>query len=121
MKRLLTAMLACAPVLAGASDAPPWEGYWALDARWCAQAGEVGDGTPDWFGRDGLFGVEWSCEVRDVRETGVGQSWILDIDCLDAGFAYSESQIFMLTPHDRLMILTKDGLVHDLVRCEASR
>lgn len=100
-----------------AEDAPAWEGYWALDARWCAAAGAVGDGTPDWYGRDGLFGVEWSCDISAIRPTGVGQSWALDLTCLDGGEHYARSDIFMITPHDRLLILSQDGHVSDMVRC----
>ena len=118
MRALVVALLLAGPA---AAQTPAWEGYWAADARWCAAAGQAGDGTPDWYGRDGLFGVEWSCEVQSVTATGVGQSWTLQLDCLDAGYAYQEAQIFLLTPQDRLKVIHGDGTIADLVRCEGGQ
>ncbi len=108
-------------LLAGAAvagEAPLWEGYWSGNAAWCARAGEVGDETPDWYGRDGFFGIEWSCEVEAVRATGVGNSWAVETACLDAGYAYRQSQIFLVTYEDRLLILDETGVTANLVRCE---
>lgn len=117
MKACLAAVMLATPACAG--EAPAWEGYWAADARWCANAGQPGEEAPDWYGRDGLFGLEWSCDVRSAAETGVGQSWALQLDCLDAGYSYSEALIFLITPHDRLKVITETGTATDLVRCGA--
>jgi hypothetical protein len=39
-----------------AADQPPlWEGFWTDNASWCARAGDAGDETPTWYGRDGFF------------------------------------------------------------------
>lgn len=116
MRALAALLLLAGPTVAG--DRPAWEGYWAADARWCAHAGQVGDETPDWYGRDGLFGLEWSCEIDAVRPTGVGQSWALSLTCLDAGEAYRESQIFLITPDDRLLIIGETGVTANMVRCK---
>ncbi len=115
---LLLALLLATP--AAAQEAPAWEGYWSADARWCVNAGRPGEEAPDWYGRDGLFGLEWSCEIRGVTETGVGQSWVMQLDCLDAGYAYQQAQIFLLTPFDRLLVISEDGSSSDLVRCKGA-
>lgn len=111
----LLSMLCAAP--AAAQDAPPWEGYWAADPAWCARAGQVGDETPDWYGRDGLFGLEWSCDIDQVRPTGLNGAWLLATTCLDAGEAYADRQIFLVTPEDRLLIIGETGVTAELVRC----
>jgi len=99
------------------AERPAWVGYWAENAAWCVHAGSVGDETPALFAEDGLFGIEWSCDIQKISETGVGQSWAVSAKCLDAGFEYTENFIWMLTPYDRLLTLTADGQVSDLVRC----
>ncbi|PSL19672.1 hypothetical protein [Shimia abyssi] len=114
------AVLGGALLLTGAvqAETPPiWEGYWSGNASWCVRAGEVGDETPTWFGRDGFFGIEWSCEIDGVVAIGVGQSWSIQTTCLDAGFEYTQSQIFLVTYEDRLLILDETGETANLVRC----
>ncbi|MDE4119440.1 hypothetical protein SM764_03825 [Pseudophaeobacter sp. 1A16562] len=120
IRRALTSMVFCGAALSSAAEeAPLWEGYWSPNAAWCARAGDVGEQTPDWYGREGLFGLEWSCDIAAVRETGVGNSWALKLQCLDAGYAYSDAQIFLVTPDDRLQIIDENGFAADLVRCAA--
>ncbi|MFT7596756.1 MAG: hypothetical protein ACI8R4_004098 [Paracoccaceae bacterium] len=118
---LAGAMLAISVGAASAQTAPPWEGYWAANAAWCAQAGEVGEGTPDWYGRDGLFGLEWSCDISRIAPIGMAQSWAVGLACLDAGYEFHESQIFLLTDNDRLLILDETGVTANLVRCAGDR
>ncbi len=101
-----------------ADTAPEWEGYWSANAGWCARAGDVGDETPTWYGRDGFFGIEWSCEITALRSTGMADSWAINTTCFDAGFEYEQSQIFLLTYEDRLLILDETGVTENLVRCE---
>ncbi len=115
----LIAILAATPL--GAEERPLWEGYWTGNASWCARAGEVGDETPTWYGRDGFFGIEWSCDIRTIQPTGMANSWALTTDCLDAGYAYSETQMFLVTYEDRLLILNESGVTANLVRCEEGK
>ena len=119
--RLAAAILGAGTVLmagaASAEPAPPWEGYWAANAAWCARAGDVGEGTPDWYGRDGLFGLEWSCDISSLRPAGMAQSWAVGLTCLDGGDEIQDSQIFLLTDLDRLLILDETGVAANLVRC----
>jgi len=115
----LIAVLAAMPL--AAEEGPLWEGYWTGNVSWCAGAGEVGDETPTWYGRDGFFGIEWSCDIRTIQPTGMGNSWVLATDCLDAGYAYSETQIFLVTYEDRLLILDDSGVTANLVRCEEGK
>lgn len=98
-------------------SAPAWEGYWAENPAWCARAGQPGEQTPDWYGRDGLFGLEWSCDVTASRATGVGQSWVMQLACLEMGDSYQEAAIWMVTPQDRLRILTAEGQLLESTRC----
>jgi hypothetical protein len=121
-------MRALVPVLAAGLSLPcaataqsDWKGYWAADAAWCANAGQVGDRTPDYYSADGVFGLEWSCEILSVVPTGIGQSWAVRMDCLDMGVSYPSHQIFMITRNDRLLILDQSGETHDLVRCDAPK
>ncbi|MEP2534162.1 hypothetical protein [Shimia sp.] len=113
----LVILSAVVPAALAAQDAPRWEGFWSGNASWCARAGDVGDETPTWFGRDGFFGIEWSCEIESVSEIGVGQSWAISTTCLDAGFEYTQAQIFMVTHEDRLLIVDETGVTDNLVRC----
>ena len=118
LRRYGFGVLACALTgSAFAEEVPRWEGYWTGDAAWCALAGEVGDGTPDWYGRDGFFGMEWSCELDRVVETGFPNSWAVEATCLDAGEPYRLEQIFLLTYDDRLLFLDETGVAANLVRC----
>ncbi|MGB1389530.1 MAG: hypothetical protein ACPG61_11655 [Paracoccaceae bacterium] len=117
MRGVIAALLLAGPV--SAAEAPAWEGYWAEDLRWCARgAGQPGEETPDWYGRDGLFGLEWSCDITSVTATGVGQSWALQLDCLDAGYAYKDALLFQVTWQDRLHVITADGEIRNFLRCE---
>ncbi len=104
-----------------AEERPLWEGYWTGNAAWCARTGDVGDETPTWYGRDGIFGIEWSCDIRTIQPTGMANSWALTTDCLDAGYAYSETQMFLVTYEDRLLILNDTGVTANLVRCEEGK
>lgn len=117
---LASLVLSSAPLFADAADVPLWEGYWASNAAQCIKAGEAGEGTPNWYGRDGLFGLEWSCDIKAVEATGVGKSWSLQLQCLDAGYEYSEAQIFLVTNDDRLLVIDENGPVANLVRCVKS-
>ena len=103
-----------------AAEAPAFEGYWTRNAAWCLNAGQPGEESPDWYGRDGLFGLEWSCDLDQLTPTGVGQSWALQMTCLDAGYEYKQSQIFLLTREDRLLILDEAGAQSNMVRCPQS-
>ena len=114
---ILGAGIALMAGAASAEPAPPWEGYWAANAAWCARAGDVGEETPDWYGRDGLFGLEWSCDITSLRPTGMVQSWAVGLTCLDGGDEFQDSQIFLLTDLDRLLILDETGVAANLVRC----
>ncbi|WP_406648911.1 hypothetical protein QEZ52_07115 [Aliisedimentitalea scapharcae] len=107
-------LMACSAL---AEQAPGWEGHWSGNANWCVRAGEVGDETPTWFGRDGFFGIEWSCDITRARPTGLPNSWTIDTTCLDAGFEYKQSQLFLLTVQDRLLIIDETGVTDNLVRC----
>ncbi len=103
---------------AAMADQPPlWQGYWAGNVSWCARAGDVGDQTPTWYGRDGFFGIEWSCDITSAQPTGHPNSWAMHTTCLDAGFEYTQSQIFVVTYEDRLLILDETGVTANLVRC----
>lgn len=104
-----------------ADERPLWEGYWTGNAAWCTRAGDVGDETPTWYGRDGFFGIEWSCDIRTIQPTGMANSWAMTTDCLDAGYAYSETQMFLVTYEDRLLILNESGVTANLVRCEEGK
>lgn len=106
---------------AQAQDKPAWEGYWAANAAWCAKAGQVGEETPDFYGREGVFGMEWSCEIRSVIPIGIGQSWAVRMHCLDSGEPFSSDQIFMITQDDRLLLISEYGDSSDLVRCAAPK
>lgn len=113
----LSACLLALAAPAVADDAPAWQGYWAENAAFCTRAGEVGENAPDYYGPDGIFGLEWSCDIRSVTPTGIGQSWAVEMQCLDMGDSYSQSQIFMITHADRLLVIDEYGATHDLVRC----
>lgn len=115
----LIAILAATPL--AAEERPLWEGYWTGNASWCERIGEVGDETPTWYGRDGIFGIEWSCDIRTIQPTGMVNGWALTTDCLDAGYAYSETQMFLVTFEDRLLILNDTGVTANLVRCEEGK
>lgn len=115
---ILAVGFALAATAGVADERPHWEGYWTGNASWCARAGDVGDETPTWYGRDGFFGIEWSCEIRSLHPTEMAGSWAITTDCLDAGFEYSETQIFLVTYEDRLLILNDTGVTANLVRCE---
>ena len=103
---------------AAAEGTPSWEGWWSGNAAWCARAGEVGGETPTWYGRDGFFGIEWSCEIDRIVLTGLPGAWTIATTCLDAGYDYAETQIFLVTHEDRLLIIGETGVTANLVRCE---
>ncbi len=100
---------------------PPWQGYWSADANWCARAGEVGEETPDFYGPNGIFGLEWSCEIRSALPIGIGQSWAVRMACLDSGEPFSSDQIFVVTADDHLLLINEYGDMTDLVRCAAPK
>ncbi len=110
--------LTAVPVMA--DPKPAFEGYWAANAAWCARAGETGEQTPDWYGRDGVYGLEWGCDLDSLTPTGVGESWAAQMSCLAEGYEYTQSQIFLLTREDRLLILDDGGVQANLVRCPQS-
>ena len=110
-------LAASLPLAAGAEEVPPWEGYWSANAAWCARAGDVGDESPDWYGRDGFFGIEWSCDLDRITETALPNSWVVEATCLDAGEPYRLTQIFLLTYEDRLLMLDETGVAANMVRC----
>ncbi|TLP67913.1 hypothetical protein FEE96_05160 [Parasedimentitalea maritima] len=112
------ATLVLTTATAQAADAPLWEGHWSGNANWCERAGDVGDETPTYYGKDGLFGMEWSCDVAKVQETGLPNSWVLNLDCLDAGYSYQEQMMLLVTHEDRLLILGESGVTENLVRCK---
>ena len=116
MKRV-TALLLLMACSAHAEQAPAWEGYWSTNASWCSRAGDVGEDTPVWFGRDGFYAIEWSCDVTKVQPTGYLRSWTISATCMDAGYEYEQSQIFLLTQEDQLLIIDDTGVTSNLVRC----
>jgi hypothetical protein len=118
---LLALTLAPLATAALAQDRPAWEGYWAANAAWCENAGKVGEGTPDYYGPSGIYGLEWSCEVRSAVPIGIGQSWAVRMQCFDTGETFSSDQIFMITKDDRLLLITEYGEMTDLVRCAAPK
>lgn len=99
------------------AEVPLWEGYWAANAKWCARAGDIGEATPDWIGRDGVFGLEWGCELTEVQPTGFPQSWSVKANCMDAGLSYSDAYIMLIDSNDRLLQLNQEGVIANLVRC----
>lgn len=118
MKTILTAVAASLIAFsADAADRPEWVGYWAANAAWCENAGKVGEETPDQYVETGIFGLEWSCDLTSVVPTGVGKSWAVKMQCLDAGDAYDDASIFMLTQYDRLLVISRYGETSNLVRC----
>lgn len=116
MRRLvLILVLAAVPV--GAENIPAWAGYWAEDPSWCARAGEPGEQTPEYIAPDGIFGLEYSCEIDAITPIGVGQSWRVDTTCLEMGFEDSYAELFVITAEDRLLRIFEDGARVELYRC----
>ena len=75
MKRAAALLLALLPGAAGAAgELPAWAGYWSEDPSWCARAGAVGEDTPELIAPDGIYGLEYSCDIRKVKPIGVGRS-----------------------------------------------
>ncbi len=104
-----------------AAEVPLWEGYWTTNANWCVNTGEAGDETPTWIGRDGLYGIEWSCEITSVEPTGFPQSWTLKTTCLGAGLEYTDEYIMLVDMDDRLLQINQTGQFANLVRCPAPK
>jgi len=94
-----------------------WVGYWAQNNSWCAKAGSVGEATPDNYTATGVFGLEWSCDITSVTPIGIGKSWKVRMNCLDAGEEYKADSIFVITQLDRLLIINQDGYTEELLRC----
>ncbi|MEM7440504.1 MAG: hypothetical protein AAF393_12965 [Pseudomonadota bacterium] len=112
---LLTAVFAI-PTVAGA-DLPEWAGYWAWKPADCVRAGEPGDDTPEYIAPDGIYGVEYSCDIHRWIATGVGKSWRVDMTCMDAGEEIKGPELFVITSEDKLLRIGDDGWVVTLHRC----
>lgn len=117
MKVLLTVPLLLLLPAFGWADPPAWVGYWAESPEWCSRAGDVGEKTPDAYLKDGIFGLEWSCDFDEITPIGIGQSWAVKTTCLDAGYEYTQENIYLITLSDRLLIIGAEGETFDLVRC----
>ena len=101
----------------GLAQTPGFVGYWAENANWCQNAGEMGEEMPDLYEEEAIFGLEWSCEITSATPLFVGQSWAVKASCLDAGYAYQQSSILMITANDRLLVIDEFGKTTDMVRC----
>ena len=117
MKLLTTALLCLAITPTLALSAQPWEGYWTHNAAYCANAGEVGEQTPDHYSRKGFFGLEWGCDVTNLQPTGYPQSWSVTLQCMAEGYEYNEERLMLLSQTDRLLFLNQSGVIANMVRC----
>ncbi len=95
----------------------PLIGYWTDTLAYCKNAGDVGEETPVLYDSDGIFGLEFSCEFKAISPTGVGRSWLVKTECLDAGFVERFDEIYVLTHNDRLLIISDFGQYAELLRC----
>ena len=119
---LMKTVLAAGLVTMGAAAAaapPAWEGRWAMNSAWCAKQSDVEDESPDYYGVDGFYGQEWGCEILNIQETGLKNSWSLKLECSLPGETWEEERLMLLTSFDRLMFVFTSGDMFDLVRCPA--
>lgn len=111
------ALITGAALPAGA-EAPAWAGYWAEEPSYCARAGEPGEETPEYIAPDGIFGLEYSCDIKSVKPLGVGKSWRVAMVCMDAGFEDRLTELFILTQDDKLLRVSADGYWTMSHRCK---
>lgn len=114
----LAAALAAVSAAPVAAEPPAWAGYWAFDPADCARAGEPGEDAPEYIAPDGIFGLEYSCDIKSVKPVGVGKSWRVALVCMDAGFEDRLTELFVVTQDDKLLRIAADGYWTMLHRCE---
>lgn len=117
----LAVLIAIAIPAAADETAPAFEGYWADRPRICLRAGQVGEDTPTWIGRDGIFAHEWSCDIEDLTENLPGRAWSVILNCLDAGEVLSMREVWVLDDADQLMIVSDLGQMTRLHRCNSPK
>jgi hypothetical protein len=117
MMRRAVMVLALAGLPVQALAEVDWTGHWALDPSWCKRAGQVGENTPDSWGRDGVFGHEWSCDLLRERRLDIGQAWVLQLGCLEGGDRYRDKLLFVLEGPQKAWVIHDDGVPRPLYRC----
>ena len=88
----------------------PWPGHavgiWAAEPDWCAYASQIGshDPAPIALTETEFLGLENSCTITEVRGTGVGFSWAIDMVCQSEGSTYDDQMLVLLAGADELYI-----------------
>jgi hypothetical protein len=83
-----------------------WQGNWAFDPTWCAQADKIGSVTPAPIAitQDEVVGYENTCSItRATSMDGVG-AMHLQLRCQSEGDTYDEERLLMRTDETGLAI-----------------
>ena len=104
MRAFWSGLIAALPVAAPAQDARWWQGIWAHDKAWCAQAAFVGRVTPAPIvitNRE-VLGYENSCVITYVNALSDMRAVQLTLACASEGDHFEE---------DRLLLDGGDGVM----------
>ena len=103
MKRLVLAAL----LLPGAAQAEEWwQGIWAFDPEWCAEADKIGSVTPAPIAITGaeILGYENSCEITGTKAIRGAGAVHLRLSCQSEGSTYDEDRVVMRTDETGLAV-----------------
>ncbi len=94
MKRLAL-ILALLPGVVQAGEW--WQGVWAFDPAWCAQADKVGSVTPApiKITETEILGYENSCTIAKSREAGDLNAVFMALICTGEGETYDDARLIM--------------------------
>lgn len=118
MKQTAAILALC---LAGpvAAQEPDWAGIWAYDPSICQWADQIGETDPAPMGisEQQIRGLENTCDITSVADSGVGASWILTLSCSGEGEQYQATTILMLENPDTLWRWYGRGAPGRYTRC----
>ncbi len=104
MKRLAVLAMVLLPGVAMAEDW--WQGAWAFDPEWCAEADNVGSVTPApiKITETEVLGYENTCDITDVQKMDHAQAVYLRLSCQSEGSRFDEDRVLMRTDETGLTI-----------------
>ncbi len=116
MRRFIPLLFLAAPAWAEA----PFEGIWAHDPEWCAQADRIGSVTPApiRITAEAFQGYENRCDITEVTEIEDLNAWQLSMTCMAEGMESEENRLLMLA-EDRIWMWFGAGEPVSFERCEA--
>ncbi|MCF6234159.1 MAG: hypothetical protein L3J36_13835 [Rhodobacteraceae bacterium] len=104
MKRLAVLALVMLPGNALAEDW--WQGVWASDPEWCAEAETVGTVTPApiVITATEVLGYESSCDITEVQRMDHAQAVYLRLSCQSEGSRFDEDRLLMRADESGLVV-----------------